>query len=467
MGHDEHFLRRLDRVADDHVELALTLYRDQELLAEVLSRAALPEGTERLAISLDDPREGPFVIVTRRGRFVTCLGKGMRIDDSPLPLLTKARLDAAVSKVERMRERIARSERAREDGGLTTSGRVFARMREHGLMVSREDVELLLEVRPLIAGAMTQALWSNFECVVRVRSEVLSLQMDRLKAADRDLVETYGRAAWIYGHMMVLCDHEDVAAQGRALPPDHWWVYAIAAAELGTVAHTARALWMLARHAKDVLPYIKKSAHDSSVQVVLLRELALGVTALASNKVRAEATKALRSPSQQAHTDPYYRGLEMVGVQLANAVRATLADTAEIDRVSLETGKLLVSALLDGIGQPSAEQVAAIPDPVARALWPNLGLSLLGAEQPVELELACQLPSIARMQPQDLYLPEAYVQRLPRMDVGIVADFMQRQAQFSLLGAKPAPQARAAPKVGRNDPCPCGSGKKFKRCCGG
>lgn len=25
---------------------------------------------------------------------------------------------------------------------------------------------------------------------------------------------------------------------------------------------------------------------------------------------------------------------------------------------------------------------------------------------------------------------------------------------------------RAAPKVGRNDPCPCGSGKKFKHCCG-
>ncbi|MBK8477593.1 MAG: SEC-C domain-containing protein [Opitutaceae bacterium] len=24
----------------------------------------------------------------------------------------------------------------------------------------------------------------------------------------------------------------------------------------------------------------------------------------------------------------------------------------------------------------------------------------------------------------------------------------------------------APPKVGRNEPCPCGSGKKFKRCCG-
>ena len=29
----------------------------------------------------------------------------------------------------------------------------------------------------------------------------------------------------------------------------------------------------------------------------------------------------------------------------------------------------------------------------------------------------------------------------------------------------PAP-VRAAVKAGRNDPCPCGSGKKFKHCCG-
>ena len=25
---------------------------------------------------------------------------------------------------------------------------------------------------------------------------------------------------------------------------------------------------------------------------------------------------------------------------------------------------------------------------------------------------------------------------------------------------------RSTPKVGRNDPCPCGSGKKYKNCCG-
>ena len=33
---------------------------------------------------------------------------------------------------------------------------------------------------------------------------------------------------------------------------------------------------------------------------------------------------------------------------------------------------------------------------------------------------------------------------------------------------KPKPQSytRQGAKVGRNDPCPCGSGKKYKNCCG-
>ncbi len=31
---------------------------------------------------------------------------------------------------------------------------------------------------------------------------------------------------------------------------------------------------------------------------------------------------------------------------------------------------------------------------------------------------------------------------------------------------KPEAYHRDGPKVGRNDPCPCGSGKKYKKCCG-
>jgi SEC-C motif-containing protein len=31
---------------------------------------------------------------------------------------------------------------------------------------------------------------------------------------------------------------------------------------------------------------------------------------------------------------------------------------------------------------------------------------------------------------------------------------------------KKAPPVKHGPKIGRNDPCPCGSGKKYKKCCG-
>ena len=29
-----------------------------------------------------------------------------------------------------------------------------------------------------------------------------------------------------------------------------------------------------------------------------------------------------------------------------------------------------------------------------------------------------------------------------------------------------APVVRSSPKIGRNDPCACGSGRKYKKCCG-
>jgi hypothetical protein len=32
-------------------------------------------------------------------------------------------------------------------------------------------------------------------------------------------------------------------------------------------------------------------------------------------------------------------------------------------------------------------------------------------------------------------------------------------------GAKPQTFVKTGPDVGRNDPCPCGSGKKYKKCC--
>lgn len=35
----------------------------------------------------------------------------------------------------------------------------------------------------------------------------------------------------------------------------------------------------------------------------------------------------------------------------------------------------------------------------------------------------------------------------------------------ALYNRKPKQQVRKYAKIGRNDPCPCGSGKKYKNCC--
>lgn len=51
-----------------------------------------------------------------------------------------------------------------------------------------------------------------------------------------------------------------------------------------------------------------------------------------------------------------------------------------------------------------------------------------------------------------------------------VATFRKRDGAWFFAEGKPGvrkPVVREEPKIGRNDPCPCGSGKKFKRCCGG
>ena len=70
---------------------------------------------------------------------------------------------------------------------------------------------------------------------------------------------------------------------------------------------------------------------------------------------------------------------------------------------------------------------------------------------------------------------EGVIEFIARFSVKGVAQSHHERAQFARKDGtwffvdgemvKPAPVVRSAPKIGRNDPCPCGSGKKHKRCC--
>ena len=48
-----------------------------------------------------------------------------------------------------------------------------------------------------------------------------------------------------------------------------------------------------------------------------------------------------------------------------------------------------------------------------------------------------------------------------------ISDFTYNgERWFYVDGRGQQPIRRESPKVGRNEPCPCGSGKKYKKCCG-
>jgi hypothetical protein len=49
-------------------------------------------------------------------------------------------------------------------------------------------------------------------------------------------------------------------------------------------------------------------------------------------------------------------------------------------------------------------------------------------------------------------------------DLDEEVDFLDRNGSSSKV-QRPLPPRRELAKVGRNDPCPCGSGKKYKFCC--
>ncbi len=61
-----------------------------------------------------------------------------------------------------------------------------------------------------------------------------------------------------------------------------------------------------------------------------------------------------------------------------------------------------------------------------------------------------------------------YVERLKR-HYGLFRDAIEREAEGNGRQGDSTNSNRnvlpSLPRVGRNDPCPCGSGKKYKKCC--
>ncbi len=97
----------------------------------------------------------------------------------------------------------------------------------------------------------------------------------------------------------------------------------------------------------------------------------------------------------------------------------------------------------------------------------GIGLRAIGNEDPVR---AYQVEGFDMFEEMTVSIQEDTVKMLMRVKP---QEKIQRKEVAKItgisggnLGGKPQPVVKKEKKVGRNDPCPCGSGKKYKKCCG-
>jgi uncharacterized protein len=90
---------------------------------------------------------------------------------------------------------------------------------------------------------------------------------------------------------------------------------------------------------------------------------------------------------------------------------------------------------------------------VGQAIRP---IHLLGSDDVTDVE-----ESLTRTPEQREKISEA----IPASVAAIYRFWLSRR-QNPVRALAGSPQIRRTPKPGRNDPCPCGSGRKFKKCCG-
>jgi len=100
----------------------------------------------------------------------------------------------------------------------------------------------------------------------------------------------------------------------------------------------------------------------------------------------------------------------------------------------------------------------------------GIGLRAIGNEDPVRAyqvegyEMFEEMTSSISEDTVKMLMRVRPQERLQRKQVAKITGASGADADN--IGGRPQPVVKKEKKVGRNDPCPCGSGKKYKKCCG-
>jgi hypothetical protein len=467
MSHAHHFLSRLDRVTALEVDLALSLYRDDGLVKYVLAEARVPEQYERAAISLDHTELGPFVVVTRDGRFVTCLGRGMA--PTNLFVIPRERLDGYAGKVQVLRERFEHT--AKMTDGFRTLGWLVDRLHDAAERLSREELRALAVFQPLLAAEFLHDMLRLSDTLERSWSVLLRelRRSDKLHRRNDELLHRFWRDIWTIGHLSVLC-----AMDGRMSfehMPEAWTSrmkevpFAWPAVRQGVFAVAMRGLWGVGRIGKWLLPqYKQRFAHAGSYLETIEAGMGLSLIGLRQTRLRAEVAKALATgPKLDAVLPGCEEVVRVLSGTIERAYQVAQSEPEELLEAHRKIGAFELVRLRDNAIDGSKYRFARAEDaPVDLAR--TMGCALMGnfVNSVKAYKVFCvAMPWLARAEPEDLYLPSAFLSEVkwswtPEYAVDLLLKFRG--------DAGGGPKAQEGPT--RNGPCHCGSGKKYKRCCG-
>ena len=159
-----------------------------------------------------------------------------------------------------------------------------------------------------------------------------------------------------------------------------------------------------------------------------------------------------------------HRGVEAVALTLFSVASLTAPDHPRLpealERLALldldDDGRPSIELLLrcDACGDTNQYVFHHLPVEISSDAWN----ALLPADQPCA---SCGEPGHLVMTEPAEGEVELELVHLASLENGEDA-----QSPLELVARAQKPVVRATPKVGRNEPCPCGSGRKHKKCCG-
>jgi len=488
LGHATHFLSRLERAEQNHTERAMELYHNPKLGKWLLEQLHLSEHHERFALSLDEEDKGPFLVMSRTGGFVTCLGKGM--STKSLYMVRYERYQVLRQRALDLLENIEDFKENEEDSVVAKALHMLS---ERGCFLERERFEELAALYLILRIPFMVHLLRVQDLIADSLKTFTLTKCSPKSRKHKALTKLYWQSHQELGHLLLLCflqGEQGYTTFLRKLDdgsdrPHELYVLLWTGALSGELSLILRALWGLGRLGKSVWPTLKQKLRDNKLYSVEWRFVLMGslVLAVRHRALRHEISKELLNKklltSPQMHA--FYReclrdepdpekskhdpesgpqdGLEtwMTHFGLVLKEPEIAQELAEIFVQHQAYAWMLELELT-----PPSDSSETLPIQQAYSFITNTPLNIKN-DSGTWFLITMLTTWLAQSEARDFYLPRELSQKL---------DYKSQQKEATRLWkahieefSEKTTKKQKKTKITPNEPCPCNSGKKYKRCC--